>query len=549
MSFPMKRICLFAVFAAITSPVFAQKHVPTVDQMVELKRPSGVSISPDGRYVAYVVREADWEENAFDTEIWLADSSTAATRQLTRGKKSSASPAWSPDGSTLAFVSDRGDKRQVYLIDPLGGEARVLTSAEDGVGAFRWSPDGTRIAYSASEPKPQTAKDRDKKYGEFTFVDEDRGATHLWVIDVASKESKKLTSGQIAVGGFEWSPDGKAIAYDHRTDEDPSNGGTADIAIVDVKTGRARELVTQAGPDTGPEWSPDGSRIAFETAMGDPSYYYTNGFLATIPAAGGSIDVLTRGFDEEPSLIAWAAGGIYFGASERTAAHLYRLDPATKAVVKLPHDPQAASGGFSFSKDFARAAYVNSNAREYPEVFAADLRGDVLTPKRLTNLGDQVSGWDLGTSEVISWKSKDGATIEGVLHKPATFKPGQRYPLLVVIHGGPTGISRPALFSSGYVYPIDVWVARGALVLEPNYRGSAGYGEKFRALNVRNLGVGDAWDVISGIDALVAQGLVDNARVGAMGCGARGGTSPPSSRRTTARGSRPSRLARAFPTG
>jgi dipeptidyl aminopeptidase/acylaminoacyl peptidase len=118
---------------------------------------------------------------------------------------------------------------------------------------------------------------------------------------------------------------------------------------------------------------------------------------------------------------------------------------------------------------------------------------------------------------VITWKSQDGAAIEGVLHKPAGFQPGKRYPLLVVIHGGPTGVSRPAPFSSTTTYPIDVWLGKGVLVLEPNYRGSAGYGEKFRSLNVRNLGVGDAWDVLSGIDSLIAQGLVDRDRVGCMG--------------------------------
>ena len=152
-------------------------------------------------------------------------------------------------------------------------------------------------------------------------------------------------------------------------------------------------------------------------------------------------------------------------------------------------------------------------------MFVADLPANSLTlnPKRLTGLGAQIEGWLLGTSEVIAWKSRDGVAIEGVLHKPPDFVTGRRYPLLVVIHGGPTGISRPAPFRSNYVYPIDIWLARGALVLEPNYRGSAGYGEKFRALNVRNLGVGDAWDVVSGVDALVAQGLVDAARVGTMG--------------------------------
>ncbi|MGE5815773.1 MAG: S9 family peptidase [Acidobacteriota bacterium] len=514
----MKPAALF-VMMFVAAPLAAadQKAIPTVDQMVGLKRPAGVAISPDGRYVAYTIREADWEENSFDNEIWLADSQNGTTRKMTRGKKSSTSPAWSPEGSTLAFASDRSDKRQVYLIDPHGGEARVLTSAEDGIMGFAWSPDGTRIAYTAAEPKTEAAKERDKKYGEFTIVDEQRGQTHLWVIDVNSKESRKLTDGQMAVGSFEWSPDGSSIAYDHRTDEDPSNGGSADISVMDVSSGKSRPLVTQDGPDTNPEWSPDGARIAFETAMGNPAYYYTNGLIATVPAVGGPPDVLTRTFDEEPNLIAWSSNGIFFSATERTYAHLYRLDPSTKAVTRLPHDPQAIAGGFSFSKDYTRVAYVNSNASQYPEVFAADLNGDVLNPKKLTDLGAQVSGWDLGTSEVITWASKDGAKIEGILHKPSKFKAGQRYPLLVVIHGGPTGTSRPALFSSTYVYPIDLWVARGALVLEPNYRGSAGYGEKFRSLNVRNLGVGDAWDVTSGIDALVAQGLVDSARVGAMG--------------------------------
>ena len=138
-------------------------------------------------------------------------------------------------------------------------------------------------------------------------------------------------------------------------------------------------------------------------------------------------------------------------------------------------------------------------------------------PRRLTDTGAQVRGWAPSTREVISWKSRDGTEIEGVLHKPAGFQPGRRHPLLVVIHGGPTAVSRPVPYGSTRIYPIDIWLGRGALVLEPNYRGSAGYGEKFRSLNVRNLGVGDAWDVLSGVDRLVAEGLADGAEVGVMG--------------------------------
>jgi dipeptidyl aminopeptidase/acylaminoacyl peptidase len=129
---------------------------------------------------------------------------------------------------------------------------------------------------------------------------------------------------------------------------------------------------------------------------------------------------------------------------------------------------------------------------------------------------DQIASWPVGTSEVISWTSQDGTTIEGVLHKPADFDPNRKYPLLVIIHGGPTGIDVPTPVQN-YVYPLNAWLTKGAVVLRPNYRGSAGYGEAFRALNVRNLGVGDAWDVLSGVDHLVAQGFVDTARMGAMG--------------------------------
>jgi dipeptidyl aminopeptidase/acylaminoacyl peptidase len=514
--FTLAGLLVVTVFAFAATPARGtDRKVPSVDQSIELKRAGSPVISPDGQWVAYTVRETDWEENAFDTEIWLADARTGETRQLTRGKRNSTTPTWSPDGSRLAFASDRGEKRQVYLINPMGGEAEALTSSEDGVNGFQWSPDGKRIAYTAAEPKPKDIKDRDKKYGEFTLVDEDRGQTHLWTIDVATKETKRLTTGQMSVGSFRWSPDGARIAFDHRPDEDVANSGEADISIVEVAGGDVRKLVTQAGPDTRPEWSPDGKRVAFATSMSSPSFYYTNSLIAVIGVDGGSINVLTRGFDEDASLIAWGPQGIYFSASERTWAHLHQVDVDTRTVAKLPHDPQAIAFGFSFSKDFTRTAYIASTATQYPEVFVADLA--TMSPKKLTNLSSQLDEWLLGTSEVVTWTSKDGAKIEGVLHKPADFQAGQRYPLLIVIHGGPTGISRPAAFRSTYVYPIDQWLARGALVLEPNYRGSAGYGEKFRSLNVRNLGVGDAWDVISGIDHLVAQGLVDNARVGAMG--------------------------------
>ena len=501
-------LALGAAAEAQTSPVALSKVAPTADQILSLKRAGTPEISPDGRWVAYTVRETNWDDNAYDTQIWIADATTGAARQLTQGKKSSQSPAWSPDGTRLAFISDRTDKRQIYLINPLGGEADALTSLEEGVANFAWAPDGKAIAYTSTEPKPAALKDREKKFGEFQVVEHDYRMTHLFVIDVATRATRTLTSGAFTVGSFSWSPDGKAIAFDHRVNPSPASSGSADISIVTVADASIRKLVAQEGPDSHPVWSPDGSRIAFESSMANPAYFYTNSVIATVPAAGGAPAPLLSSFDEDPSIVAWKTNGLFFSASERTFSYLYRLDPNTRTATKIsPADP-AVNSSFSLSKDGQTVASLRADAKSMAEVFVGT--------KKLTDLNAQTTHWTTSTLEVVSWKSQDGATIEGVLHKPLGFEPTRKYPLLVVIHGGPTGVSRAIPFTST-IYPIDVWVTRDVLVLEPNYRGSAGYGEKFRSLNVRNLGVGDAWDVISGVDALIAKGMVDRDKVGTMG--------------------------------
>jgi len=513
-------------FSILTLPAAVRAQTgatPTIDQLISLKRAGSPTISPNGQWVAYTVRETNWDENAYHTEIWLADAKTAETRQLTSNtKKSSTSPAWSPDSKLLAFATDRDEKRQIYVIDPRGGEARKLTSAEEGVGGFAWAPDGKSIAFTSSDPRTAEDKEREKKYGDFDIIGEGYRMSHLWVFDIASQKARRLTSGAFTVGQFNWSPDGKQIAFDHRLNSANASSGSSDISIVTVADGNVRHLVTQDGPDSGPVWSPDGTRIAFESSMAKPFFYYTNRAIAIVPASGGAIDNITAAFDEDPSIVRWTASAIYFAASQKTASCLFSIDPASKAVKKLAVD-QPVGSGFSITPDGQTVAFIGADASTLGEVYVsaiAALGADARSAKavrKLTDMTAQVAGWARGAIDVVSWKSQDGATIEGVLHKPVGFQAGRKYPLLVVIHGGPTGVSRPTLFSSTGTYPIDIWTAKGALVLEPNYRGSAGYGEAFRSLNVRNLGVGDAWDVLSGVDQLIKDGLADPDRVGTMG--------------------------------
>jgi len=501
---------LFASHAA-----YAQPRSPSIDDLVSLRRVGSPAISPDGAQVGYTVRETNWDDDAYETEIWIGGTAAGSRRQITRGRKSSVQPAWSPDGKWLAFVSDRSDKRQIYRINPAAGEAELLTNAPEGVNGFLWSPDGKVIAYTSTEAKSEAHKERDKKYGEYVVVDEDHRMAHLHLIDVSSRDVRQITKGPFVVGGFAWSPDGTRIAFDHRVNNDPSNGGTANISVVTVADGRVQPLVTMEGPDTNPVWSPDGSRLAFRTTMADPWFYYANSTIAVVPAAGGTAQPLARSFDEDASPLAWGGPGIFFSASFRTWSYLYSLNPETGATTRHAPVDRWNGSSFTFSADYSTTAFVGSDPTSYPEISVAPVA--TMAGTRVSDEGSQVAGWNAPVRDVIAWTSQDGASIEGVLHKPATLEPGRRYPLLVVIHGGPTGVSRPVPFASATAYPIDIFVARGALVLEPNYRGSAGYGAKFRALNVRNLGVGDAWDVVSGIDHLVAQGLVDRNRVGAMG--------------------------------
>jgi dipeptidyl aminopeptidase/acylaminoacyl peptidase len=495
------------LLAVALAPMTAAQ-AQTVDQILSLQRAGAPQLSPDGHSVAYTVQRTNWDDNAYETDIWLADVASGQTRQLTTSKKSSTAPAWSPDGSRIAFISDRSEKRQMYVIDPRGGEAEALTSLEDGVGNFAWAPDGRTIAYTATEPKSAAMKERDKKFGEFQIVDADQRMTQLFLLTVASRDTRQLTHGAFTVGRYAWSPDGTRIAFDHQVNPSPGSGGTADISIVTVADGALKDLVTQDGPDTHPVWAPDGSQIAFESSMANAAYFYTNHPIAVVAAGGGTPVALTAAFDEDPQIVAWKPGGLFFTASERTYAFLYRLDVASRAVAKVDAVERTVTSGCTLSKDGDVHACLRADASSIAEVYVG--------AKKLTNLNAQTASWRSGTLDVVSWKSQDGASIEGVLHKPADFDPSRRYPLLVVVHGGPTGVSRAIPYTST-IYPIDVWVPRGVLVLEPNYRGSAGYGEKFRSLNVRNLGVGDAWDVLSGIDALVAKGLVDSNRVGVMG--------------------------------
>ncbi|HEY7543755.1 MAG TPA: DPP IV N-terminal domain-containing protein, partial [Blastocatellia bacterium] len=233
-----KRAALFLAIillsaGALQSLAAQGRRVPSVDDLLLVKSAGGARISPDGAWVAYTVTETDFKQDAFVTQVWLADVATGKTFQLTRGEKTSSNIDWSPDGRWLSFTSARaGDKNQLFIINPSGGEAQQLTKSETAVGGYEWSPDGKTIAYSTTDAAPKAMKDRKEYLGDYEVVRKEYNHSHIWTIDVAEamkepQAGKQRTKGKdFTVNGFSWSPDSKRIAFSAQINPDLIQGAT-----------------------------------------------------------------------------------------------------------------------------------------------------------------------------------------------------------------------------------------------------------------------------------------------------------------------------------
>jgi len=537
----MKKIIALIVLIIIN--IFSSKSqenriVPTFEEVLSLKVPGTPIISPDGSDIVFTVNQTDWKENRTDTEIWISLDGGDPFQFTNNPTSGSSSPEWSPDGRWIAFISDRGNKPQVYVIRPEGGEAFPLTRTKEGTGQFEWSPDGRTIAFTtlASE----SSKKREERYGKYAVEDDEYRLSVLkcigfnpellgflplpcYELDSLKKdetcfswpEEKSIAGGDnYTITGFKWSPDGKMIAIDHQPDPLITSSSMSDISIVYFESGKIEEFVSNPASDRFLDWAPDSRSILYTSDVDNTtSNYYTNSRYFRIDTDRTGLKELAAGFDENLSGLTWTSKGIYATAYQKTVRYLFMVNPDNGKVKSILTTPSRISG-FTISKSGDRIAFNGSEDESLPEIYIAELSKNL--PRKLSGFTKQIDNWKYAKSEVISWKSKDGTTIEGVLFKPYDYDPTRKYPLLLNIHGGPTGISYPTPVPA-YVYPVLQWLDKGALVLMPNYRGSAGYGEEFRKLNVENLGVGDAWDVLSGVEFLDSKGMIDTDRMGAMG--------------------------------
>jgi dipeptidyl aminopeptidase/acylaminoacyl peptidase len=499
------------------------------------------TISHNGQHVLYTQRRTDWSKNRYDTEIWISKDGKPPFQLTNTHDGSSNNPQWSPDDQWIAFTASRGDKNQIHVIRADGGEAFAVTHEENGINGYRWTPDGEGFIITMSQKESKPDKTRKERYGAYEVDDEEYKLTWLYRVDFnpsdllpsdlpcyEAKDSTYQTwdcikmpkaealidSVDYTIRGYDISPDGKWVAYTHTPDPLINSFMDSDISLLNIEDLSTKKIISNPSADNVMGFSPDGKQLLYSSSLDNrTSNYYENNKIFVFDIQSGNSSRLVPDFDENLRIVAWNPKGIFATALQRTAIHLYKIDPYNNTIELMADDP-IQFGSVSFSEDGTSLAYSATHQDDIHEVY--HLTPDFMGARKVTNVNHQIKDWKVAQSEVITWKSKDGQEIEGVLHKPMDFDPSKKYPLLVAIHGGPTGTDRPYPVLS-YVYPVNQWLNKGALVLRVNYRGSAGYGEAFRKLNVENLGVGDAWDVLSGVDHLVEKGMVDEDRMGCMG--------------------------------
>ena len=489
-------------------------------------------LHPDGRRVAYVVTGADEESNEYRSAIWVApvDGSSEPV-QFTSGERRDTTPRWSPDGTRLAFASNRGDEKApaaIYVIEAAGGEARKLTDEKESVESIVWSPDSTKIAFTARVRDAAYEEEDERKRAPRRFTRvfhklDSVGWTgdrrkHVHVVDVASGETTQLTSGDFEHDSPAWSPDGRTIVFDGLRDERWDAELVNRLYAIDAAGGEPRALTGDEGSYEGPAFSPDGSRIAYRMSPEDGTHpRHTQ--LGVMNADGSDPRLLTTSLDRqcgpypdhrEP---VWDGDRILFSIEDGGNVHLYTV------AADGSGEPELLVGGEQVISAYdlrdGTLVYTSSTHGTMRELYAG------AEGRRLTNVGDAfTNGRELAEPERFTAVSEDGYEVDAWIVRPPGFEAGARYPALLTIHGGPF-----SQYGTGFFDEFQVMAAGGYVVLFSNPRGGSGYSEEHgRAIRGPVGDAGPGWgtrdyeDVMAVVDtALERFDFIDPERLGVIG--------------------------------
>jgi dipeptidyl aminopeptidase/acylaminoacyl peptidase len=520
------------------APLAAQQPLRpfTPADAIRIRDVSEPTLSPDGQWVAYVVRSADTLRDELQSDLWMVRWDGSRSVQLTHTTdESERAPRWSPDGRWLAFLSSRGDSNdvsQLWLMDRAGGEAERITSTPGGVNDYAWAPDGARLVLVVRDAEPadsvaagaDTAKKRPKPIvvDRFFFKQDIEGylggrRDHLWLLDLQSRALAQLTRGVVDDVLPAWAPDGRTIAFVSKRGPDPDRSDDWNLYAVEPTPGaEPRRLTAYDGNDGDPAWasraawSPDSRRLAYLRAGPLKRIYYAAQKLAAVDADGTAEALLSPGLDRWVSQPAWSPDGegIYFLLEEDRAYHLARV-PAGGGEVEGIVTGNRVLSALTLARN-GRVAVVASTPDAPPELFAVEPGGQ-LRPLSRHN-AEWLAEVELGTTKEISFRSRDGASIHGLMVQPPGYMAGRRYPTILRIHGGPV-----SQVQHEFDEQLQTLASQGYVVLTVNPRGSSGRGEAFARAIWADWGNRDAQDVLAAIDWAIAEGIADPQRLGVGG--------------------------------
>ncbi len=513
----MLQLTLFLLVFLTTSVLNARGVTP--EDYYAFKNVTDAQISPDGKTVAYAVTSVDEKRNRRETAIWLTSTDgSGGTRQLPIGA-SAKSPRWSPDGKSIAFIAalPATDKPQVQLLTLSGGRTRRVTDLANGVEAFQWSPYGTRLVCVSKTGRVRRPYDQGGsdvrhytsatyKFNDTGFYDEKR--THLFVVDAASGKATQITSGEQRNDvDPQWSPDGTRILFTSE-DTDKTLMTNNDVWIVPPEGGTLVRVNPFQGNIHFARWSPDAREIAYAASLTAEEQVK----LMIVPVAGGSPRTIAAELDRAPAELNWLSREvIYFEAQSNGETQIVRVNPQTGQTTQVTSGLRAVHHA-AWNKEMGVMVYTANDFTHLDDLYAADLSGR--GEKQLTDVNHEIlSQLDLQGVERFSYKSSDGQSIDGFFVKPLGWAPGKKFPMVLVIHGGPA-----SMFGFDWFHEFQVYAARGWAVLFTNPRGSGGYGERFQRGVDRNWGGKAYEDIMAGVDAaLVQYPWVDSSRLGVTG--------------------------------
>jgi dipeptidyl aminopeptidase/acylaminoacyl peptidase len=513
-----QRFVIIALLA-IAASVLVQTQSPRplgIVAMLSLPRLADPQLSPDGREALFTRSEADWKTGRRVFHVWRVPLAGGSAVQLTYGSESDAAPRWSPDGKTIAFTTKRGDDEfaQIYLLPVDGGEARQLTTHASAVANPTWAPDGTAIYFTAPDPKTADEKAREKARDDLYSYDENYKHTRLWKVTLATHAETRLTDGDFTVNSYELSEDGSKIVYHRWPTPLLGDNDRGEVWVMNADGAGGIQLTHNAVPETGATMSPDDSTVIFVSGSNAKFESYYNGRLFTVPAAGGTPRPIVG--EHEPLAVdraMWSKDGksIYFLANLGVHEELFVV-PASGGTPKQLTDGKHAITDWSLRND--RIAMLIGDATHGAELYT--MKVGEAAPTRMTHVYDGFTrDFKLGRQESIQWKGADGQTVEGLLTYPVDYQPGRRYPLAVITHGGPEASDKYSV--GGLSDEIQVLAGKGYACLQPNYRGSTGYGDAFLRDMVGHYFQNAHLDVMTGVDDVIRRGIADPDQMVKMG--------------------------------